>query len=193
MSDLSGLNPTPHAIAVYASRPLSQGVTQHSLPSGRCPLLGPVFHRLDRTSLPGALIRSPRRRGRAGSATSGVLPSFILGKHTHKRPVLRRYQQDAILGYRVIVAFGLRNIIGKIRRHRLQRNVRRQLYADIRIERSTSRLVPERLVDRPPFFVAKGLERVGERDQLVGGGVLLREFRRDGVGVCRRPAPRARR
>src|SRR3974377_289623 len=37
MSDLSGLNPTPHAIAVYASQPLSPGVTQHSLPSGRCP------------------------------------------------------------------------------------------------------------------------------------------------------------
>src|SRR5262245_56561004 len=50
MSDLSRLNPTPHAIAVYASRPLSPGATQHSLPSGRCPLLGPVFHRLDRTS-----------------------------------------------------------------------------------------------------------------------------------------------
>src|SRR6516225_11537456 len=59
MSDLSGLNPTPHAIAVYASQPLSPGVTQHSLPSGRCPLLGPVFHRLDRTSLPGALIQRP--------------------------------------------------------------------------------------------------------------------------------------
>src|SRR6516165_6913557 len=68
MSDLSGLNPTPHAIAVYASRPLSPGVTQHSLPSGRCPLLGPVFHRLDRTSLPGALIRSPRRRWLAALA-----------------------------------------------------------------------------------------------------------------------------
>src|SRR5262245_16930338 len=63
MSDLSGLNPTPHAIAVYASRPLSPEVTQHSLPSGRCPLLGPVFHRLDRTSLPGALTQSPPRRG----------------------------------------------------------------------------------------------------------------------------------
>src|SRR5215475_10139960 len=61
MSDLSGLNPTPHAIAVYASRPLSPEVTQRSLPSGRCPLLGPVFHRLDRTSLPGALIQSSRR------------------------------------------------------------------------------------------------------------------------------------
>src|SRR5215831_8893164 len=77
MSDLSGLNPTPHAIAVYASRPLSPGVTQHSLPSGRCPLLGPVFHRLDRTSLPGALIRSARR----GPCAQKV---YIL----HKKPSL---------------------------------------------------------------------------------------------------------
>src|SRR5262249_4523805 len=51
MSDLSWLNPTPHAIAVYASRLLSPVATQHSLPSGRYPLLGPDFHRLDRTSL----------------------------------------------------------------------------------------------------------------------------------------------
>src|SRR5881396_2133578 len=51
MSDLSWLNPTPHAIAVYASQPLSPVATQHSLPSGRYPLLGPDFHRLDRTSL----------------------------------------------------------------------------------------------------------------------------------------------
>src|SRR3954466_5352327 len=50
MSDLSWLNPTPHAIAVYASQPLSPVATQHSLPSGRYSLLGPVFHRLDRTS-----------------------------------------------------------------------------------------------------------------------------------------------
>jgi hypothetical protein len=35
---------------VYASQPLSPVVTQHSLPSGRYSLLGPVFHRLDRTS-----------------------------------------------------------------------------------------------------------------------------------------------
>ena len=41
----------PHAIAVYASRPLSPVAPQHSLPSGRCSLLGPDFHRLDRTSL----------------------------------------------------------------------------------------------------------------------------------------------
>src|SRR5215467_6164168 len=69
MSDLSWLNPTPHAIAVYASRPLSPVATQHSLPSGRYPLLGPDFHRLDRTSLRlahslnhlvGALLEKPR-------------------------------------------------------------------------------------------------------------------------------------
>src|SRR5215468_7583001 len=51
MSDLSWLNPTPHAITVYASRPLSPVAAQHSLPSGRYSLLGPDFHRLDRTSL----------------------------------------------------------------------------------------------------------------------------------------------
>jgi hypothetical protein len=50
MSDLSWLNPTPHAIAVYASQPLSPVATQHSLPSGRYSLLGPDFHRLDRAS-----------------------------------------------------------------------------------------------------------------------------------------------
>ena len=49
--NLSRLNPTPHAIAVYASQPLSPVTTQHSLPSGRYSLLGPDFHRLDRTSL----------------------------------------------------------------------------------------------------------------------------------------------
>jgi len=36
---------------VYASQPLLPVATQHSLPSGRYPLLGPDFHRLDRTSL----------------------------------------------------------------------------------------------------------------------------------------------
>src|SRR6185436_10301420 len=51
MSDLSWLNPIPHAIAVYASQPLSPVATQHSLPSGRYALLGPDFHQLDRTSL----------------------------------------------------------------------------------------------------------------------------------------------
>src|SRR5262249_23186805 len=50
MSNLTWLNPTPHTIAVYASQPPSRGATQHSLPSGRYSLLGPDFHRLDRTS-----------------------------------------------------------------------------------------------------------------------------------------------
>src|SRR3974390_668162 len=50
MSDLTRLNPTPHAIAVYASQPLSPAATQHSLPSGRYSLLGPDLHRLDRAS-----------------------------------------------------------------------------------------------------------------------------------------------
>src|SRR4026209_1183138 len=50
MYDLSWLNPTPHAIAVYASQPLSPVATQHSLPSGRYSLLAPDLHRLDRTS-----------------------------------------------------------------------------------------------------------------------------------------------
>src|ERR1700759_147425 len=50
MSNLSWLNPTPHAIAVYASQPLSPVAPQHSLPSGRYSLLGPDFHRLNRIS-----------------------------------------------------------------------------------------------------------------------------------------------
>src|SRR5262245_3303666 len=50
MSDLSWLTPTPQATPGYASQPLSPVATQHSLPSGRYSLLGPDFHRLDRTS-----------------------------------------------------------------------------------------------------------------------------------------------
>src|SRR5262249_7274871 len=46
---ISWLNHTPHAIAVYASQPLSPAATQHLLPSGCYSLLGPYFHRLDRT------------------------------------------------------------------------------------------------------------------------------------------------
>ena len=60
MSDLSWLNPTPHAIAVYASQPLSPVATQHSLPSGRYSLLGPDFTSTGwiAPALPGALTRS---------------------------------------------------------------------------------------------------------------------------------------
>src|SRR6476659_3187014 len=72
MSNLSWLNPTPHAIAVYASQPLSPVATQHSLPSGRYPLLGPDLHRLDRTSF----------AWRTHSMTSSARPSSESGKLT---------------------------------------------------------------------------------------------------------------
>ena len=51
---LSRLNSPPHTIAVYASRPASPTAPQHSLPGARYGLPGPVFHRQDRASLPGA-------------------------------------------------------------------------------------------------------------------------------------------
>jgi len=51
---ISRLNSPPHMLAVYASLPASPPSTQHSLPGGRYPLPGPDFHRLDRTSFPGA-------------------------------------------------------------------------------------------------------------------------------------------
>src|SRR3954453_23665896 len=69
LSDLSWLNPTPHAIAVYASQPLSPVATQHSLPSGRYSLLGPDFHRLDRTSF----------AWRTHSITSSARASSVVG------------------------------------------------------------------------------------------------------------------
>src|SRR5262245_52275664 len=69
MSDFSWLNLTPHAIAVYASQPLSPVATQHSLPSGRYSLLGPDFHRLDRTSF----------AWRTHSITSSVSASSVGG------------------------------------------------------------------------------------------------------------------
>src|SRR5246127_1896827 len=92
-SDLSWLNPTPHAIAVYASQPLSPVATQHSLPSRRYSLLGPVFHRLDRTSLRLAhlfdhLVGAAEQRvgismpSALAAPTSLVVPFF----HSHCRP-----------------------------------------------------------------------------------------------------------
>src|SRR6266699_378771 len=51
---LSRLNSTPHTIAVYASHPPSPATTQHSLPGARYGLPGPVSHRQDNASLPGA-------------------------------------------------------------------------------------------------------------------------------------------
>ena len=51
---LSRLNSTPHTIAVYASHPPSPATTQHSLPGARYGLPGPVSHRQDNASFPGA-------------------------------------------------------------------------------------------------------------------------------------------
>ena len=51
---LSRLNNPPHRIVVYASHPPLPATTQHSLPGARYGLPGPVFHRLDRASFPGA-------------------------------------------------------------------------------------------------------------------------------------------
>ena len=50
-SRISWLNPAPHALVVYASHQPSPTDARHSLPGGRYPLPGPVFHRLDRASL----------------------------------------------------------------------------------------------------------------------------------------------
>src|SRR5437763_7540056 len=52
------------------SSPLSPAATQHSLPSGRYPLLGPDLHRLDRTSF----------AWRTHSITSSARPSSVIGK-----------------------------------------------------------------------------------------------------------------
>src|SRR5213595_1080973 len=89
MSDLSWLNPTPHAIAVYASQPLSPVATQHSLPSGRYSLLGPDFHRLDRTSLRPAhsldhLIGAHQDRRRYGKAERFGRPGIYSHLEFHR-------------------------------------------------------------------------------------------------------------
>src|SRR3989440_2841897 len=81
MSDLSWLNPTPHAIAVYASRPPSPVATQHSLPSGRYSLLGPDFHRLDRTSFAWrthSITSSARASSVGGISRPSVIAVLIL-------------------------------------------------------------------------------------------------------------------
>src|SRR5215813_4183995 len=93
MSDLSWLNPTPHAIAVYASQPTSPLTTQHSLPSGRYSLLGPDFHRLDRTSFAWrthSITSSARRRIERDTVAAAIVDHLRLcngGWHAARRGV----------------------------------------------------------------------------------------------------------
>ena len=77
MYDLSWLNHTPHATAVYASQPLSPAATQHSLPSGRYSLLGPDLHRLIAPALPGAFRYSITSSARAITESGTVMPSAL--------------------------------------------------------------------------------------------------------------------
>src|SRR6266576_3947832 len=106
MSDLSWLNPTPHAIAVYASRPLSPVAAQHSLPSGRYSLLGPDFHRLDRTSLRLAHVavgtrfssRPPAQNRTGGFPAYGLYGSFFVkgaSRHFCRALLLHSFVQPA--------------------------------------------------------------------------------------------------
>src|SRR6516164_4337079 len=81
MSNLSWLNPTPHAIAMYASQPLLPVATQHSLPSGRYSLLGPDFHRLDRASFAWrthSITSSARPSSDGGRSSPSALPALRL-------------------------------------------------------------------------------------------------------------------
>src|SRR5947199_129509 len=94
MSDLTRLNPTPHAIAVYASQPLSPVATQHSLPSRTLPFtwagLSPagshqlcLAHSFDH--LVGA--REQRRRHVQAERSGGfeVDDQFMLDRFLHRQ------------------------------------------------------------------------------------------------------------
>src|SRR3979490_2809591 len=75
---LSRLNSTPHTIAVYASHPPSPATTQHSLPGARYGLPGPVSHRQDNASLPGAQAIQSRRGHHLTSTTT--IPDGRIGE-----------------------------------------------------------------------------------------------------------------
>src|SRR5262249_39125788 len=124
ISDLSWLNPTPHAIAVYASQPLSPVATQHSLPSGRYSLLGPDFHRLDRTSFAWRT-HSITSSARASRLSGTVRPSAFA--------VLRLVASSYLVG-----ACTGRSARGIARGNAIARRERRKLDAPAREEHVTS-------------------------------------------------------
>src|SRR6478736_913191 len=97
MSDVSWLNPTPHAIAVYASQPLSPVATQHSLPSGRYSLtwagLAPAgSHQLCLAHLFDHLVGDQLHRVGNGNAESGC------GSHIDDELELRRLLHGQVAG-----------------------------------------------------------------------------------------------
>src|SRR5262249_33910830 len=123
-SRISWLNPTPQMITVYASPWSSPSPTQHSLPSGRYPLAGPDFHRLDpasfawRTATPSSQwpctrfsgddvrflagtdensIKNVQAADRAGVPVAELVERSATRFHALKekpRPVLRRLHPD---------------------------------------------------------------------------------------------------
>src|SRR3954451_13661690 len=105
MSDLSWLNPTPHAIAVYASQPLSPVATQHSLPSGSYSLtwagLPPAgSHQLCLAHSFNHLVRGRQQRRRHGKVERlrglEVDHQFELGRLLHRQVGRLLTLEDAI-------------------------------------------------------------------------------------------------
>src|SRR5882757_303509 len=83
---LSRLNSTPHTIAVYASHPPSPATTQHSLPGARYGLPGPVSHRQDHASFPGA----QAIQNAASKRRTGLLRRFRLRSSSYGGQVAPR-------------------------------------------------------------------------------------------------------
>src|SRR5207302_4185572 len=89
MSDLTRLNPTPHAIAVYASQPLSPVATQHSLPSRTLPFtwagLSPAgSHQLCLAhSLDHLIGAGEQRRGISTPTAAFITTGFMTGPYAN--------------------------------------------------------------------------------------------------------------
>src|SRR5215471_16158754 len=105
MSHLSWLNPTPHAIAVYASRPASPPEPRATLATKRALLLtwaglAPAgSHQLR----PGALIRSPHQRGRTAMADAET--ERLGGLEVDQRLVLVGYSSPGSSPFRMRPAY----------------------------------------------------------------------------------------